>query len=130
MLLSKQFLLFTVVGAVGTAAHYIVLIIMVQLMSTDPLRASIAGFAVGALVNYYLNYLITFKSNNPHCITLPKFFAVALVGLCLNILIMALMTSCLHYLLSQALATVMVLAWNFFFNRFWTFKEVPFCEIR
>jgi len=120
--LIAQFLLYSAVGAVGTAVHFSVLIFLVQLLAIDPVSASMAGFASGAMVNYGLNYRFTFKSANPHYASLPKFLAVALAGLCLNTMIMALATGRLYYLVSQCLATILVLAWNFLCNRYWTFR--------
>jgi putative flippase GtrA len=127
-LIIRQFMLFSVVGAVGTAAHFGLLIALVQFMVTGPVPASIAGFAVGALVNYGLNYHVTFRSKKPHQAVAPKFVTIALAGLGLNTLVMALATSWLHYLFSQSLATFLVLAWNFLCNRFWTFKESSLAE--
>ena len=120
-----QFLLFSAVGAVGTAAHFATLIALVQFFQHPPVLASAAGFVIGALVNYWLNYTVTFKSHSPHRIAVPKFFSIALAGLFINTLIMAIAIGWLHYLLSQALSTGLVLLWNFFCNRFWTFREVP-----
>lgn len=118
-----QFAFFSVVGAVGTTAHFAVLVILVQFMAAGPVAASMAGFAAGALVNYGLNYHVTFKSKTSHKTALLKFFTVALAGLCLNTLVMAMAIEWLHYLVSQALATALVLLWNFLCNRYWTFRE-------
>ncbi|MDW7646141.1 MAG: GtrA family protein [Desulfuromonadales bacterium] len=120
----RQFLVFSAVGAVGTTSHFVVLFLLVQFAGTPPVPASVAGFVVGAVVNYWLNYLITFRSHKPHGPTFTKFLVVALVGLGLNTLIMAIGTMWLYYLFSQALATGLVLVWNFLCNRFWTFKEI------
>jgi len=55
-------------------------------------------------------------------------FSVAISGLCLNKLIMLLMTQWQHYVVSQMIATAIVLVWNFLCNRFWTFREA--CLVR
>ena len=62
MTISKQFVRYAGVGAIGTLAHYGVLIALVQSRATGPLVASTLGFAVGAAVNYLLNYHVTFRS--------------------------------------------------------------------
>ncbi len=121
----SKFFLFSAIGAVGTTVHFLTLISLVHYGIENPVSASAAGFIAGALVNYVLNYRITFKSRNPHYATLSKFFMVALAGLCLNSLIMTAAIQRMHYLLSQALATSIVLIWNFFFSQIWTFKEIP-----
>lgn len=121
-----QFFTFTVVGAIGTIVHYAVLFLLVQIANVGPVIASATGFVTGAVVNYYLNYHITFRSNKRHCTAALKFFVVALCGLLLNTLIMFFATEGLHlnYLLAQLTATGLVLVWNFLCNRFWSFREV------
>lgn len=118
-----QFLVFSAVGAVGTAVHFAVLIGLVQGRGAGAVPASMAGFVAGALVNYLLNYHITFRSRKSHGGALVRFFTVALAGLGWNTVIMSVATRWAHYLLSQMLATGAVLVWNFVCNRFWTFKE-------
>jgi len=122
---AKQFLCFSGVGVIGTLAHYLTLIAMVEIISVGPILSSMLGFAVGALVNYFLNYHVTFKSAKSHREAMPKFFAVALVGLALNGVIMSVATESfgLHYLLAQVVSTGVVLIWNFTGNRVWTFWE-------
>ena len=120
----RQFLAFAAVGAVGTAAQYVVLVALVHGLGIDPVAASASGFVVGAFVNYALNYRITFRSSKRHREAITKFFSVALVGICLNTLVMRLAVfGGLHYLLGQVVATGIVLFSNFLGNRFWTFKE-------
>lgn len=123
--IQHQFLFFAAVGAIGTAAHYALLLALVQGPGVNPVSASAAGAALGALVNYLLNYRFTFRSRQAHRNTAPKFFFLAAVGLGLNTLLMALGVNVLHwhYLLVQIFATGLVLIWNFFGNRIWTFRR-------
>jgi putative flippase GtrA len=117
----SQFVLYSAVGAVGTVTHFTILIILVQGLGVGPVPASMAGFVTAVLVNYCLNYHVTFKSSNPHNTALLKFFTVALVGLSLNTLIMAVLVRWLYYLVCQVIAIPLVLMWNFTCNRRWTF---------
>lgn len=121
----RQFLAFTGVGAVGTAGHYLTLILFVEGFNTDPVIATSLGFVVGALINYILNYKYTFASDSPHGRTLVRFFIVALVGALVNSGIMYLGATLLdfNYLLIQLLATAIVLLQNFVLNRLWTFAQ-------
>jgi putative flippase GtrA len=119
--LTRQFLNYAGVGAVGTAGHYAAYIALVN-AGLSVAASSALGFVVGALINYWLNYRYTFKSNQPHRHAIAKFFSVALVGLLLNTLIVFTLDRLQwHYLLSQAAATIIVLVWNFAANRRWTF---------
>jgi putative flippase GtrA len=119
----RQFVSFAGVGIIGTAAHYLALFSLVKLAYLRPVAASSAGFVVGALVNYGLNYRVTFRSQKLHRETLAKFLVVAGIGMVFNSLIMGLGTEVLnqHYFYVQLVATGLVLVWNFFGNRVWTF---------
>jgi putative flippase GtrA len=123
--LGRQFSLFTLVGALGTLAHYVLLVVLVEIVGFGAVLASMAGAFLGAVINYYLNYRLTFKSKTSHRITFPRFLAVTIAGFSINAILMwaAVDFSNLHYILSQVIATVVVLMWNFVANRFWTFQE-------
>jgi len=119
----RQFILFAAIGAVGTGGHFLTLILLVEWAELSAVWATTAGFIVGALINYFLNYHITFKSDKAHREAMLKFFMVALLGAGINTLIVFvgvdLMT--VHYLVVQLVASSLVLIWNFSANKFWTF---------
>ena len=119
----QQFLLFASIGAIGTVGHYTALILLVQLLHTNPVIASTIGFVTGAVINYLLNYRITFNSNKKHQETLTKFFSVAMLGAIFNGLIMSAGFHLfdIHYLIIQLSATCLVLVFNFMANKHWTF---------
>ena len=121
----RQFVSFAGVGAVATAAHYVILVFLVQFYQSNPTIASGIGAIAGALISYGLNYRYTFRSSNTHALSIAKFFAVAGVGLVLNSMCMLICIEVfgVHYLLSQVLATGLVLIWSFTMNRAWTFRE-------
>jgi len=117
------FLRYAGVGAVGTGAHYAVLIALVQFADVRAVIASTAGAIVGAIVNYALNYRYTFASRRSHAAALPLFLAVAGAGVLLNALVLAAMLALTpaHYLVCQLVATCAVLVAGFAANRKWTF---------
>ena len=123
--LAKQFSSFAIVGAISTIAHYITLIMLVQLAGVSAVSASMLGYAIGAFVNYQLNYHFTFASRRNHREAIWRFLIIAASGFALNGFIMAFGINILrlHYLLAQIAATIMVLVWNFTANRFWTFTK-------
>ena len=123
--LLNQFLSFAAAGAVGTALHYLILVALVSSGTAQPVSASAAAFAAGAAVNYLLNYQFTFSSRKRHTETAGKYSIVALSGLLLNSVIMMVGVAALawHYLLTQVIATGIVLLWNFTAHRTWTFRE-------
>ena len=120
----KQFILFSGIGIIGTAGHYLTLVLLVEMARLDPAVATTVGFIVGACINYILNYHITFRSNKRHAEALSKFLLIALVGAILNYSIMyiGINFSSVHYLIIQVIATGCVLLWNFALNKLWTFN--------
>lgn len=120
-----QFMCFAAMGTVGTAVHYGVLLVFVEIWGIRPLIGSVAGFLSGAAVNYILNYYITFQSKKSHGKASIRFFSVAVVGLPINGGIMFVLNELfkLHYIFAQILATLVTLVWNFTGNRLWTFSD-------
>ena len=86
------------------------------------------SFSAAVVNNYTWNILWTYRHqdhSDRHHRTLPKFFIVSLVGLFMNLGIVYFMTEWLsiYWLIGKLTAMVIVLFWNFFINRFWTFTE-------
>jgi len=123
--LLQQFFRFASAGAVATLVQYMVLIWLVEALEVYAVRAAFFGYVAGIIAGYLLNYRYTFNSRQKHRRAFSGFLAVAVVGLGLNMLIMATAIERfgLHYFISQVLATLVVLIWNFCGNRFWVFRD-------
>lgn len=122
---ARHILLFAALGALGTAAHYVVLIGLVQGGMTGPVLGSTAGFLTGGVVNYQLSRRIIFRSHKGHVEAASKFFTVAGLGLVINAGLMALLTGPLGapYLPAQILVTGLLVLWHYAGNAVWTFRE-------
>ncbi|WP_211453797.1 GtrA family protein [Collimonas antrihumi] len=118
-----RFLIYTAAGAVGTACQYAVLIVLVQSGLATPVPASALGALVGAVVNYGLNYRITFKSQASHLKAASRFGLIAVAGILLNTGLMHVLTIqlSLNYLLAQLLSSAAVLMLTYSANTLWTF---------
>jgi putative flippase GtrA len=125
--IATQFLFFSAAGLFAAIGHYGTLIALSELAVTGPVPASLAGFVVGGIISYVLNYRFTFRSTKQHREALSKFLVVAAVGFVLNGVAMWVLTgpANLHYLVAQIVATGLVLIWTFSCNRVWTFRERP-----
>jgi putative flippase GtrA len=123
--LFERFIRFAGVGVIGTGAHYVVLIGLVQVLGLGAVLSTNIGALVGALVNYILNYRFTFQSTKPHREALSKFLLVAAVAVVLNGLLMYALNARLglYYLLAQVITTGLVLLWTFLANHHWSFRE-------
>lgn len=109
----------------ATPAHFLTLIVLVEVVRLSPVSGTIAGSVVGAVVNYLLNRRYTFASRKPHREAGPKFLAVAAGTGALNALLVFIGTDVLrlHYLLVQCVVTAVVFFVNFVLNSAWTFRE-------
>ena len=117
-----KFVSFALVGTLGTLVHYSVLYVLVESQGYNPVTASGCGAMAGLIVNYVLNFKLTFNSSQSHVKTFPKFALIALIGMGFNQALMAALTPHFYYFYAQILTTLVVLIWNFLANILWTFK--------
>jgi len=99
------------------------------------------SFTLAVISNFSLNRYWTYPESRSKRkrVQLPQFSIVSVIGLALNNFIFALTTRPFDsllghlgyipeaiegYILAKVLATVVVLFWNFFINRYWTFGNV------
>jgi putative flippase GtrA len=119
----RQFTTFAGVGVVATAAHYAVLIALVEVAGVSAVVAALCGFTVGGVLSYGLNRRHTFKSERRHEEAIWRFAIVAGVGFGLTYLFMSFFVEFggLPYLPSQIVTTGIVMLWGFAAHRSWTF---------
>ena len=124
--LARQFLRFAAVGATGTAVQYVVLWIGVEWLGWSAPASSALGYALGSVVNYLLNYFVTFGSEKSHVEAAAKYYAVLAVGLALTAALMTLFVSVLgwNYWIAQVATTGIALLWHFAGSRWWAFRSV------
>lgn len=130
----RQFIKFGVVGAVNTvvdwAIYYPADILLqasfkglnIQLIHQI---AKAASFVVSATSSYLMNRKWTFRSEEKQVLKEAlKFLIVALGGLLINQAAFYLVTAKLEWrtIFGLILATAAATFWNFFLNKFWTFK--------
>lgn len=119
--ITKQFYRFFIVGALSALIQFSILISFVEFLVINPILASTVGYIAGALVNYTLNHYFTFKSSLSHKKSLVRFTLNSLFGLFLNFLLMKISLIYFTYIISQILASGIILFWNFLIHRYWTF---------
>jgi len=111
-------------GGIATASHYAVTTIAVEAGHIRPVLASAAGFAVGALIKYWLNYTVAFRSTARHSVASVRFAVALAVLFALNAVVFALLNEGLnlHYLIAQV-ATTIILIWpGYRLHRQWVFR--------
>ena len=112
-------------GGIATGSHYVLTIAAVELLGVHPVAASAAGFAVGALVKYYLNYFVAFRSGEPHAAAIPRFVLMLGALLALNTALFALLLqgAGLHYMVAQVLTTLLLIPPGYLASRLWVFRR-------
>jgi len=133
---SKEFQRFTrflTVGAVGTFLDFSLLTLL-KFLGFPTLLANSLSFSVGVINNFTWNRLWTFADAKgaDWRRQLVQFLVVSLAGLALNNVFMILLENPFGALLGQpeygylpakVIATGVVVFWNYFANRYWTFKD-------
>jgi len=128
----QRFTRFLTVGAVGTLLDF-GLLTLLKSLGLPTLVANSASFTAGVINNFTWNRLWTFVDAKQASWRrqLAQFILVSLVGLALNNAILLVLETPLGALLGQpdygylpakVIATGVVVFWNYFANRYWTFN--------
>ncbi len=113
-----QFFRYVFVGGIATVADWGLLFALTDLGHVHYLVSAIIAFVAGLIVNFCLSKLLVFKANEAKVNTVIEFVSYAIIGvigLGITELIMLLFTHGfeVHYMISKAIATIVVLAWNY-----------------
>lgn len=111
----QQFLAFAAIGGGATVVQYAILYTLVDIAGVRPVISAILAYLCGATTTFLLNSRITFRGRGQGFgSSAAKYLLVNATGLAINTMIFqAALHSGFHYLLAQAFATVVVLAWNY-----------------
>jgi len=140
-----RFLKFTVVGFIGAVVDFGVMNFMVAVLSTSLVIAGTVSFIFAVLSNFLWNRYWTYPDSRtkPVLKQLTEFSIVSIIGLAIRIPTLALVEPIVFSLLSNlpfeipyftnkfltdnltlAFAVILVMFWNFFVNRYWTYGDV------
>lgn len=116
---------FSVVGVLTAVVHYGLLYLGVELGQLDAIIASSLGFVASVIFNYLMHYSWTFAQPAPHGRTLRRYLVMICCGFVLNGLVMyaGVTLWSVNYLLTQAVALVLVVMWNFTVSSLWVFRR-------
>lgn len=121
-----KFIKFGVVGITGVVVDFGITYICKELIKIPKYVANSIGFTIAATTNYYFNRIWTFESHNPNISSeYLKFFIIAAIGLGINTLIIWILIKKfkLNFYFSKAIATFVVMIWNFSANVLYTFSQ-------
>lgn len=120
-----KFVKFGVVGVSGVIVDFGITWILKEKVRLNKYIANSSGFACAVVSNYLLNRWWTFHSHDPDVgMQFAKFAAVALIGLAMNNGIIYYLTERkgTKFYVAKAIATGIVVLWNFGANYVFTFK--------
>jgi len=119
------FIKYCTVGVLGTGIHLVVVILLVEFAGLHPVYANFFGFLTAVSNNFLLNKSWTFRDRSRNYRKLwIKFFLVSCIGLLITLGLTWIFVEELkiHYIVSMLLTSLIVLTWNFFANKYWTFN--------
>ncbi len=140
-----RFYRFAIVGIIGAVIDFGILNLLNQALHVEVLIAQAVSFSAAVLSNFTWNRLWTYPESRAKAVgtQLVQFAIVSLIGLGLRTLIFSRLDSAMislserifppNFLLkpdvighnvSLAIVIIIILFWNFFINRFWTYNDV------
>lgn len=127
----RQFIKFCIVGLSGTIIDLGFYNLFALSIGLNIYFARTISFILAATNNYHLNRVWTFQSKEKKITReFSQFFFVSVIGLLLNLVVMKIVLNFTSNLGNEILeknipvlvAIIIVLFWNFFANKYWTFK--------
>ena len=140
-----RFIRFAVVGIIGAIVDFGVMNLLVNFFSIPFVIAGTISFICAILSNFTWNRFWTYPDSRSKSIPkqLMEFTIVSMIGLAIRIPTLTFLKPIIHNLISWlpfsfqgitpevlsdnitlAIAVVIVMFWNFFVNRFWTYSDV------
>jgi putative flippase GtrA len=139
-----RFIKFAIVGLIGSVIDFGVFNLLTIALSVTSIVSSTISFSLAVVNNFILNRFWTYPETRQSSIYKPlvQFIVVSCLGLAIRIPLFAWLEKMLIPLAAKTIPNVLtptivghnvalalvigvVMLWNYFVNRFWTFKNIP-----
>lgn len=140
----SRFLRFAVVGIIGAIIDFGVFNILTSAFQTKAVLASVISFTLAVCSNFLWNRFWTYPDSRSKKLThqVAQFVIISVIGLAIRTPLFAwlekwvifeieslrlslpLTPTVIGHNLSLAMVIVVIMFWNFFANRFWTYADV------
>ncbi len=141
----NRFFRFAIVGIIGAVIDFGILNLLNQAFHIEVLIAQAVSFSTAVVSNFTWNRLWTYPESRSKAVgtQLVQFAVVSIIGLGLRTLIFSSLDNAMISLsqrifptnfflkpevighnVSLAIVIIIILFWNFFINRFWTYNDV------
>lgn len=136
---AERFFKFLVVGTFGFVVDFGTLALLKEVAGAPTLIANTISFSAAVISNFTFNRYWTYPDSRtkPVASQVIQFAVVSLIGLIINNAILLFLEGVFDSLLAtlangnvrgyipaKMVATIVVLFWNFFVNRYWTYNDV------
>jgi putative flippase GtrA len=136
---AERFFKFLIVGTIGFVVDFGTLTFLIEILHFPTLVANTCSFSAAVISNFTFNRFWTYPDSRQKKLAaqLGQFALVNIVGLAINNTLLILLESPFDglmtslqllggrgYIPAKAIATIVVLFWNFFVNRYWTYNDV------
>jgi putative flippase GtrA len=140
-----RFLRFAVVGVIGAVVDFGVMNLLSSVLGAPLVLAGAISFIAAILSNFTWNRYWTYPDSRSKSIArqLGEFSVVSVIGLLIRIPTLAILEPVIYHLVSDlpvklplfatkiwadnltlAIAVFIVMFWNFFVNRYWTYGDI------
>ncbi len=141
----ERFLKFAVVGIIGAVLDFGIFNLLNEVFSVQAIYSSIVSFIAAIISNFLWNRYWTYPDSRNKAVTsqILQFIIVSVIGLSIRVVLFTPFESIILKISNQlipanfifepsfvghnftlALLILIVMFWNFFANRFWTYNDV------
>jgi putative flippase GtrA len=118
---TNQFTRYFLLGCLAVTAQYTCLVAGVEWFHLNKTFAALLAFLIAVSLNYVLQRKFAFQSKISHTKAVSRFFLIACLAGLLNMVVFQILSVSFHYLLAQAVASLIVFFLNYKLNQRYTF---------
>lgn len=117
-----QFVTYNIVGIANTTVGFSI-IFLLMFIGFSAIWSNAIGYAIGAILSYYLNSKYTFRSTSRGKIQAMKFFSILFISYLLNFLTLQWLLDFLNPYLAQFISAIVYTLSSFLLAKLIVFKE-------
>jgi putative flippase GtrA len=123
----RQFIKFGIVGLGNTVIDFGMYVVGTRFLSLYYLYANTLSWVCAVFFSFTMNKFWTFRAVQPGALVrqYSKFFIVSFVSLVISLALLHVLVDMLHVhdIIAKGATIAVVMFWNFFMNKFWTFSS-------
>jgi putative flippase GtrA len=124
ILKNGQFLRFVIIGTLSSVSYLLLFIVLIN-FGIEPSLSGLVSYLIFFIFNYLLQKKWTFKTNTRDVIAFPKFCICHVIASLLNFIFIYASINYLELsiIFGQLIAFVVILSWNYFFQKRYVFNQ-------